>query len=423
MNATVQRRSDGNLPPSANRPKAGAVSRRQVLGASILVAVIMTIIGAIVWDDDEDDPVSAQQVDGLTVVKGYGGKLKEEFLEDPKVIALLAERYNLRVDIEAVGSIEAMCDKPREDTDYLWVGDQSSLVIYNECDGTKVRTDNIYNSPVVLYSWAQIADALVSAGLARVETDGVYTIDFDLLVEFMMERKTWEDIGITNMHGKILVHTTDPNRSNSGFLFAGMLANSLNGDVVTATTVETVLPDVQAYFDRLGYMEPSSGELFRQFLRTGQGAKPIVALYESQIPEHVHLYPNDTEKINRDIRILYPRPTVWATHPFIARTDNGELLLTALLDPDIQRLAWQHGQRPNVPGVEIDPDAGQIPGILEEITSVIDMPAPSVMFRINAVIANPDQLAPAQPSLVPVASPAAALTGHKRTRSQRQRLA
>jgi hypothetical protein len=177
------------------------------------------------------------------------------------------------------------------------------------------------------------------------------------------------------------------------------------GDVVDEATVGPLLPAIRAVFGRLGFMEQTSGDLFEQFLITGMGAKPIVALYESQIPEVLHQNPTYREQIGQQVRILYPRPTVWATHPFVARTENGARLLDALKDPEIQRLAWErHGQRSGVPGVPNDPAMVPIPGIPAEIPSVINMPGPGAMDRILAAIAAP----PGGPAAEPLPSPPAA---------------
>jgi hypothetical protein len=72
-----------------------------------------------------------------------------------------------------------------------------------------------------------------------------------------------------------------------------------------------------------------------------------------------------------------------------------------MLDPDIQRLGWpKQGFRPSVPGVQIDLSVLPIPGIQEDITSVIDTPANAVMDQIlNAVLPEyiPDPNAPPRP--------------------------
>jgi hypothetical protein len=290
-----------------------------------------------------------------------------------------------------------LCDLPLEGMDFIWAGDQSSLAIYRDCGGTVEQVGNVYNSPVVLYSWTPVVDALVATGVARAEVDGAYSVDFAQLVAMISEGRTWSDIGITDMHGRITVHTTDPLKSNSGYLFAGLLANTLNdGEVVNGTTVQPVLPDIHELFGRLGYMEATSGDLFEQFLTTGMGAKPIVAGYESQLLEFLIANPSFSDQVSASVRILYPRPTVWASHPMVARTENGAKLLDALNDPDIQRLAWErHGQRSGVADVIGDRDAMNVPGLLENISSVVDMPAPTVMTRILGAIAESPVASPA----------------------------
>ena len=54
------------------------------------------------------------------------------------------------------------------------------------------------------------------------------------------------------------MNTTDPVRSNSGNMFAGLLANVLVGGVADERSVEAVLPRLKAIFEKLGYMESVS---------------------------------------------------------------------------------------------------------------------------------------------------------------------
>ena len=46
------------------------------------------------------------------------------------------------------------------------------------------------------------------------------------------------------------------------------------------------------------------------------------------------------------LKAIYPVPTMWATHPMIANTPGGKLLLNAMQDAGIQKLAVErHGFR------------------------------------------------------------------------------
>ena len=66
---------------------------------------------------------------------------------------------------------------------------------------------------------------------------------------------------------------TAPWRSNSGNLFAGLIANILCGGVADQSNIEGVLPRLRAIFERLGCMESSSDDLFGQFHHPG-GSHP-----------------------------------------------------------------------------------------------------------------------------------------------------
>ena len=59
--------------------------------------------------------------------------------------------------------------------------------------------------------------------------------------------------------------------------------------------------------------------------------------------------PDTWEQIKGDIVIMYPTPTVWSSHVYIALDEAGTAGIDALLDEDIQRLAWEkHGFRTGV---------------------------------------------------------------------------
>lgn len=80
------------------------------------------------------------------------------------------------------------------------------------------------------------------------------------------------------LYGSVSVDTTDPAKSNSGNMFAALLADVLNGgQTLTPEGVGEILPQLQTIFGKLGYMETSSADLFDQFLRWGLGATPVAA--------------------------------------------------------------------------------------------------------------------------------------------------
>ena len=62
----------------------------------------------------------------------------------------------------------------------------------------------------------------------------------------------WADLGLPELYGTVAVSTTDPVRSNSGNMFAGLLANVLCGGVADADSVETVLPLPEGHLREAG---------------------------------------------------------------------------------------------------------------------------------------------------------------------------
>jgi hypothetical protein len=219
------------------------------------------------------------------------------------------------------------------------------------------------------------------------QKDIYFIVDFPKLVRYCIEGKTWSAIGISDLYGKMAVISTDPTKSNSGNMFAGLLANMITGDLATESNISSALPELKRFFDRLGYMEHSSSDLFEQYLRTGIGAKPIIAGYENQIIEFSRAYGDLWPKVKNKIRILYPVPTVWSSHPIIILNQRAEKLIKALQDEKIQRIAWEeHGFRTGMIGVQNDPALLKVVGIPETINKVIPMPSPPVMDVIIKAI-------------------------------------
>lgn len=315
-----------------------------------------------------------------TSLNGYLGGEKIGLFEDEEISDYIRKNYRLEFDYSRAGSLD-MVTADLSGRNYLFPSSQTALEYYNEVHGDGKAEEIVFNTPIVLYSHKIVADALMQQGILT-QTDGVYYADMGKLTELILEEKQWSDIGLPQLYGSFCVDTTDPARSNSGNMFAALLANSLNGGkTVDESTIEEVLPRLKEIFSRTGYMETSSSDLFNQFLRMGVGAKPIIAGYESQLLEYAAENPDDYAKIKDDLVVIYPSPTVWSTHIYIALDDAGKIGIEALTDPEVQRLAWEkHGFRTG--GYESVSGKSAVSGIPDTITTVMNMPSYNVMKRI-----------------------------------------
>ena len=362
---------------------------RQFVGFAILLAVVLVVGAYRLWSDSEPGPVRGKPL----TVTGIGGG-KTAFLQDPDVVGILKGKYGLTVDFDRVGSLEQV---PRcvDGLDFCWPSSQTAGVLIEENLGpTVLSSEIIFNSPIVMYTWAPIADALVAEGMATLGDQTYYLDDHARLVEMIQSGSPWSEVGLTQLHGPVSIRSSQPTASNTGNSYAGLLANTLNGEqVVDGATIGPILPELQSFFAGMGFIPDTTTEMFEQFFTLGMGANPIIVAYESNLIEYCLLNPTaDRQQYIRDnVRTLYPRPTVWSSHPMIALTDGGQRLSEALRDPEIQRIGWEHhGFRTGLPGVGNNPDICSMEGIPANIDSITQMPNPAVMQRIiDALDATP----------------------------------
>ena len=345
--------------------------KTKIIGLVILITVI---IAAVIY-------VMVGSSNAVTEIKGYVGGEKIGLLEDEEVQEILRDEYKLSIDYAKAGSID-MITADATGMNFLFPSNQTALELYEKINGDPVKSEIILNTPIVLYTRQAVADAFVSEGLATKDGD-VYYVDMTKLTEAIENGTKWSDIGLDQLYGSITVGTTDPTKSNSGNMFAGLLANTLCGGVADETNLYEILPRLESIFQKLGYMESSSSDLFDQFLKTGMGAKPLIAGYENQLLEFAVENPETWEHVSGDIIMMYPTPTVWSSHVFIALDENGTLGIDALLDEDIQRLAWEkHGFRTGVYDTPADSEHFGVSGLADEITQVAPMPDADTMDRI-----------------------------------------
>ena len=315
------------------------------------------------------------------ILDGYLGGEKIGFFEDPQVQEILRDSYQVEMDYSRAGSLD-MVTLDSEGMDYLFPSSQTALEYYRELKGEPRKSEIILNTPIVLYTYQMVADALAEQGILQ-ESDGVFYQKKKKMTELIKTDTSWAQIGLPELYGNVSIDTTHPAKSNSGNMFAGLLANTLNGgQTAEAEDLPGILPELKEIFGKLGYMETSSSDLFSQFLKMGVGAKPIIAGYESQLLEFSAENPEDFAAVRDDVVMIYPSPTVWSTHIYIALTENGEKAIEGLLDPQVQELAWEkHGFRTSVYQA-----AGSarfvVKGLAPEITRVMQMPDYETMRQI-----------------------------------------
>ncbi len=325
-----------------------ALSRRQ-LGIGLIASATVGTGGVLYLRGAEK---SADRNTASLTVSGFIGGEKEAFVSNPKVIARLAQAHDIAMSARRAGSVEQVRDPAllAQKPSFLW---PSSAVMVDVAKraGVKIKQDEvILNTPIVLYSWTPIAEALVQKAVARKLGNGSYAVDAKKLIDALLARQSWSDFGVSALFGKIRLQSTDPTKSNSGFMFAGLTANLLAGDVVDRAALAAVQPSVQQFFHAMGYKPPSTGKMFDDYIAGGMGGAPMIVGYENQLVEWIladeKRWSNLTANNPVQPVTLYLEPTVLSAHPLIALNDDATKLIPALLDTEIQAIAWQeHGFR------------------------------------------------------------------------------
>lgn len=355
---------------------------KKIIGPVIFV-IVAAVIAWFQWGGGKDTLKKQDAPKEITAAVFIGGE-KSSFTANPLVQEVLASKYGITLNASKAGSLEMVSGLSTAGKDALWPSNQIAVEMFRKRGGNILSEENIFNSPIVLYAYDIVADALIKEGIVEKVSGSYYIVDFPKLIEHIKAGNTWKDVGLPQLYGKIAIHTTDPTRSNSGNMFAGLMANMFNnGTVVTGDSADGAIAPLVEYFNLRGHMEYSSGDIFKNFITTGVGAKPMIVGYENQLVEFILENEKYTDYVRQKIRTLYPVPTVWSSHPVIALTPNGKRLIEALKDDEIQKIAWEkHGFRSGLIGVENDPAVLTVTGIPREITAVIPMPDASVMEKI-----------------------------------------
>ena len=365
------------------------MNKKQIIGVVIFVILIGVIVGIKTLSN-----VGIGFNSGLTTIYVATGGGKEDFIADPEVNEILRKKYKLEVVYdswsngktvvqplirESVGfGNQDIIDKlSNGDTsitvnssgvskyDALFTSDQRFYDYYKlypdksagESDRYQVLEGGLtLNTPIVIYSWKEVADKLIEQGIVTKEDSGVYYItDMNKLINYILEGKKWSDIGLTDLYGNINIASTDPVSSSPGATYYGLLLSILGNGQIQEEGLNENLSKLLTFYQKSGYMNNTPADLFERYLKTGMGGEPMIVDYEKSLIDFANSNPNGFNQVKDDIVVLYPKPTIWNSHCFAAFTDNGKKLYKALQDEKIQQIAWsKYGFRTGITGGNYD---------------------------------------------------------------------
>ena len=380
-------------------------NKKPLIGIILFAILILAIIVIKNINDNDSDSFLSGKLTTVYVATGGG---KEDFLNDKDVNKILKKKYKLNVVFDtwsngktivkpliresvglgnsriisdiSNGNNYSVYDEDVSKYDALFTSDQRFYDYYKlspnkeagEADRYTVLDGGLtLNTPIVIYSWTKVVDALINENIVT-EEDGVYYIsDMNKLINYILEGKKWSDIGLSNLYGTINIASTDPVSSSPGATYYGLLLSILSEGEVTVDNINNNLPKLKEFYIKSGYMNNTPADLFERYLKTGMGGEAMIVDYEKSMIEFANSSPDAFNQVKDDIRILYPRPTIWNSHCFAVFTDAGNKLYQALNDEEIANIAWKkYGFRTGTTGGSYDVSGIGL-GIPKEITSTV----------------------------------------------------
>lgn len=364
------------------------MDKKKIIGITIFVVLIFIIIGIKLFSNN-DNNINNKDLTTVYVATGGG---KEDFISDPEVIKILNEKYKLNVVFDSwsngktiklpliresigLGDPDIVSRiKNGEDIsintpgvskyDALFTSDQRFYDYYklspNKEEGESDRYTVLeggltLNTPIVIYSWKEVAEKLINEQIVS-QIDGVYYIDnMDKLITYILENKSWNDIGLNELYGSINIASTDPVSSSPGATYYGLLLSILGNGQINNENIDNNLTKLKQFYLKSGYMNNTPADLFEKYLKTGMGGEPMIVDYEKSLIEFANSNPNGFKQVKDDIVVLYPKPTIWNSHCFAAFTENGKKVYEAIQDEKIQQIAWEkYGFRTGITGGNYD---------------------------------------------------------------------
>ncbi len=315
---------------------------KRILGPILLVVLVLGV-GAAIFLSARQQIASRR----IVTVRGLIGSEKESFFKDPRVVEAL-RKGGLAVEVEKAGSRQIATSYDLSEYDFAFpAGVPAAEKMRREQEGSK--SYDVFFTPMAVASWKPIAQLLEANDIARDE-GGYYTLDMARLLEAIEEGKRWgelEDNTAYPVNKSVLITSTDVRKSNSAAMYLSLssfVAND-NNIVQNQAEINQVMPLMETLFLGQGYVEYSSAVPFENYLIMGIGKTPMVMIYEAQF---IYQAAIPDGSLTDDMVLMYPEPTIFSKHVLVTFSQGGERLGDLLRDdPDLQRLAIEHGFRNN----------------------------------------------------------------------------
>ncbi len=315
-------------------------------------------------------------------IHGLIGSEKEEFFKDPRVLAAL-QRLGLTVQVEKAGSRQIATSFDLKPYDFVFTaGTPAAEKICRDRHLNQFFTP--FFTPMAIASWQPIVRLLVNNGMAE-DRGGIFFFKMASFLDAVKAQRRWKDLADNHdyaVNKNILITSTDVRKSNSAAMYLALASFVANGDTVVQSDadIDRVMPLLEKLFLQQGFMESSTEYPFEDYLVMGMGKSPLVMIYEAQFLQRAAA---GDGSITSDMVLLYPEPTLYTKHVLVPLNEAGARLGEALTtDPELQRLAVEHGFRNQNIAYFRDFTRQHHVTAADTLTNVIDAPSYEVLERM-----------------------------------------
>ena len=355
--------------------------KQAFLGLAILIVLIIVIVAVTTLKNNKEGILDSNLKQEF-VATGGG---KENFLADEEVNNIMKQKYGLKVTYDSWSNGKIVKDpllrKDGSKYDAMFCSDQRFYDYFKVSADTskgEAQRDRVLeggltlNTPIVIYSWDTVVDALIKENIVTQKDNVYYITDMNKLISYILEGKKWSDIGVDMLYGTINIDSTDPVTSSPGATYYGLLLSIMCGGTVTEENLQANLQNLKEFYIKSGYMNNTPADLFELYLKTGVGGKPMIVDYEKSVIDFANSNPDGWEQVKDKIRILYPTPTIWNSHCIATFNETGNEFFKAFEDKDIGQIAWsRYGFRTGITGGNYDVTKVNVSGIPQSITSTV----------------------------------------------------
>ncbi len=263
----------------------------------------------------EDEVKTVPTIRTIETVRILYSSDQKTLFNDPEFQEMLKKNYGIVPDGTKLERSDTLNPETVLGYDGIWLSKHANITEYK-------ASEAIFQTRTVLYSWREIAKALIHQGIVEKKGKRHVIVRPEKLQDLEHQGRTYEFIGISGRYEKIRVL-------------------SANADT-----------DAEMLFDR--------------YIRQGELSYPLISAPENLIIEWYQTQPAYREKIRKEIVILEYEPSKIEPHSFAALTDQGKKLLSVLKKPEVQQfISRKYGLR--FGAGELDKQAADELGLTEKL--------------------------------------------------------